>query len=260
MSVNSYFDALFQPEVAGRQVSTVVHKFGRNSAVGTGFAPVSMGAIYRTPQVGSATRVRVKAGNAADTAAGAGARKIFIQGLTTDGSEVSEELTTAGESAGANSYYSYIRIYRAYVSESGTYATQSAGSHTADIVIENSAGTEDWLTISSTGFPRAQSQIACYSIPLGYEAYIGHQDIYVDSNKTADVVIFQRRNILDTAAPYAAMRTVDEYTGIVGEANSSTRYVPIGPFPELTDIGYMAKAATSANISISFDIFLFKMN
>jgi hypothetical protein len=37
--------------------SQVVHKFGRNLAVGTSFVPVCLGGIYNTPQVGSETRI-----------------------------------------------------------------------------------------------------------------------------------------------------------------------------------------------------------
>lgn len=29
----------------------IVHKFGRNSAVGTSFVPVCIGGVYQTPQV-----------------------------------------------------------------------------------------------------------------------------------------------------------------------------------------------------------------
>ena len=53
---------------------SVVKKFGRNPAVGTSFVPVTQGSVYQTPQSGSATTLRIKAGGSAnDTAAGSGA-------------------------------------------------------------------------------------------------------------------------------------------------------------------------------------------
>lgn len=260
MTVRNYFEAWIQSEIAGRKAQSIVHKFGRDPAVGTSYAPVSVGGVYQTPQVGSATKVRVKAGNANDTAAGSGARKVSIQGLDETGTLRSEELVTAGESAGAVSTYSYIRIFRAFVSESGAYATSAAGSHAAAIVIENAAGNADWLTIDATDFARGQSEIAAYTVPLGFEAFVTRQDFYVDSNKTVDLIFFQRQSILDTDAPYEAMRTIKAYVGVVGEAESANVNAPLGPFPQCTDIGYMAKAAQAASVSIDFEIILVKSN
>ena len=51
---------------------TSIHKFGRNPATGTTFSPVCMGGNYQIPQSGSATALRIAAGNANDTAAGTG--------------------------------------------------------------------------------------------------------------------------------------------------------------------------------------------
>lgn len=259
MALRTDFDIYLQNELAGRQAEQVIHKFGHNEDIGTTFEPVATGGIYRTPQVGGATKLRIKAGNAADTAAGAGAREITLQGLNQLGVEVTETLATAGASASLDTTNTFIRFYRGWVSASGTYATSSAGSHVASIVIENAAGTEDWATIDLDGFPVSQTEIASYSVPLGLEAYVFSIDMYVDSNKTADVLFFQRQNILETAAPYTAMRLISDYVGIVGPVPISPKFA-IGPFPALTDIGFMAKAAQTANVEVNFEILLVKSN
>ena len=233
----------------------IIHKFGSNGDVGTTFEPISIGGIYRTPQPAAATALRVKAGSANDTAAGSGAREITLEGLDSTGAYVSEALATAGASASSNSSASFIRLYRAYVSASGTYATASAGSHSANIVIENSAGTEDWLTIQSTGFPRAQSEVGAYTVPLGKKAYVISYTIDVDSQKTADILFFKRGSILDASAPYEAMRLVFELTGLSGQETVQPK-TPIGPFDELTDIGFMAKAAATAVVGVDFELIL----
>lgn len=256
MAINTYNQYVSNYLVNSKKpITNVVQKFGRNEDIGTSFEPIAIGGIYRTPQVASATKLRVKAGNAADTAAGNGARKIFIQGLDETGALVSEELTTAGESASANSTNDYLRLFRAYVSESGTYATQSAGSHAAAIVIEDSAGSNDWLTIDVTDYPKGQSEVGVYSIPLGSEAYLVAANIFVDTNKAVDVILFQRQSILQTAAPYEAMREVEYYAGVSGSFDVSPG-LPIGPFPELTDIGFMAKASQSSVASVDFELIL----
>lgn len=235
---------------------SVVAKFGRNEDVGTSFEPVAIGGVYRTPQPASATQLRIKAGDANDDAAGTGARTVYIEGLSNTGALVNDTLTAAGASPSSNSGNSYIRLFRAYVLTSGTYATSAAGSHAANIVIENAAGTEDWLTIDSTNFPKGQSEVAIYSVPLGYRAYIPRIHISVESNKTADVLLFQRQNILEAAAPYTAMREVIRFGAVAGEADIPIEETPLGPFPALTDLGFMAKAASSAQVGVNFPIIL----
>lgn len=235
---------------------SVVHKFGRNMDVGTSFEPICNSGLYRTPQSGSATQLRVKAGNAADASGGAGARAITLVGIDANGDEITETIATNGESAGTASTNSFMRLYRAFVSSSGTYAAQSAGSHVGAITIENSAGTEDWLTISATGFPAGQSEVGAYTVPNGYKAYIKNIFLFVDSSKPATLLLFQRQNILETAAPYSSMRVVFEVDS-AGGGISVPRDVPLGPFPANTDIGFMGKVATTAaTVTVSFDIIL----
>ena len=60
---------------------SLVHKFGKNEDVGATFEPLTIGGVYQTLQPAAATTLRVKAGNANDTAAGTGAREVTVQGL-----------------------------------------------------------------------------------------------------------------------------------------------------------------------------------
>jgi len=249
---------IFSAGVANGQLPgvSVVHKFGRNAAVSTSFVPIALGGVYQTPQPANATTLRVKAGDVVDTAAGDGAREITIQGLDATGALVSDVLATAGTSASAVSTNSYIRLFRAWVSASGTYASTSAGSHDSAIVIENGAGGTDWLTIGATGFPKGQSEVAVYSVPLGKTAYITDIKLTVDSGKTVDVVAFKRENILETAAPYTAMRAFRYWTGLKGDTTDNPE-IPYGPFPALTDIGFMGiVAVTASGIEVAFEIIL----
>lgn len=237
---------------------SIVHKFGRNASIGSAYVPICNGGIYRTPQVAGATKVRVKAGDANDTADGSGAREIIIQGLDATGAFATEALATAGASAGADSANTYIRVFRAWVSKSGTYVlTAATGSHVADIVIEKAAGSEDWLTISSaTSIDRAQTQIGCYTVPLGKTAFLNNFYTSVDANKAHDLILMQRPDILQTAAPYSGMRMVEEFIGLQ-DPIIPTFSVPDGPFPALTDLIWLGRiSAGSADISVDFEILL----
>jgi hypothetical protein len=236
-----------------------VKKFGRNPSVGTSFEVISFDGVYRTPQAAAATTLRIKAGNASDDAAGSGARKVIIEGLDENFEKVTEEITTAGTSASTATTATFTRLYRAYVSESGTYATASAGSHAANIVIENSAGTEDWLTIDATDFPKSQSEIAAYSIEAGKTGYVKMRNLSVDSGKTIDLIFFSRTNIDESAAPYTAMRAQSVITGVSGGSVEvfGDVEIPFGPYVGPTDIGFMGKTgAGTASIAIEFEIFI----
>lgn len=234
-----------------------IHKFGHNDNVGTTYVPITVGGVYQTPQFNAATTLRIKSGgNANDTAAGTGARKIHIQGLGSDGEYHEEDVVTAGASASSSTVGSYVRLTRAYVIESGTYATSSAGSHSANIVIENTAGTEDWATIKVNGFAESQSAIAAYTVPAGKTAYIKQLYVSVAATKVASIILFQRPGANKTAAPYDAMRIVMEFHNIENDAHFDPQ-MPLGPFAEYTDLGLMGKLSSgSGEIDADFEILL----
>ncbi len=236
---------------------SIVLKFGHNHAVGTSHVPVAAGGVWQTPQVSGATALRIKAGDIADTAAGTGAQEVTLYGIDTTGVEISEAIATAGTSASTATTLEFLRLTRAIVTKSGTYATATANSHAAAIVIENAAGTADWATIAlENGIANGQSQIGVYTVPLGKTAYIAQFQIDTDTTKTADVLAMVREGILDTAAPYQARRVLAEFIGVSGSIMDEFPY-PYGPIPELSDIGFMAKVISgTAAVSVDFTIIL----
>jgi hypothetical protein len=235
---------------------TTIKKFGQNAAVGTSYSPVSLGGIYRTPQASGATTLRVAAGNTNDTAAGSGAREITVQGLDENFNYVSETIATAGTSASSPTTATFTRLYRAFVSASGTYATSAAGSHAAAIVIENGAGGTTWATIGVTDFPKGQSEIGAYSVPTGSTAYVFLKDVSVDSGKTIDLIFFSREGADETSPPYKAMRAKSVSVGVVaGRSLLTGSQIPYGPFTGPCDLGFMARGATNPAVSVEFDVF-----
>lgn len=234
----------------------VHHQFGRNIAVTTSYAPVSDIGVYRTPQVGAATQLRIKAGgNAGDSANGAGARSVKLHGLDALGNEITEIVATAGASASASTTQSFIRLYLAEVWESGTYGTQAAGSHIGNITIENAAGTENWAQIQLNGFPSGTTGIGTISVPRNHVALVTsfHINPEAGSSKTTDVIILKREGILQTAAPYKPITKVQEFIGLVDSIEIKFE-MPLR-FPELTDIGVLAKSSSvSSAVSVDMEV------
>lgn len=235
----------------------VHHQFGRNTACPTTYVPVTDIGIYRTPQAGAATRLRIKAGgNAGDSANGAGARSVRLWGLNASGDEVVETLATAGASASSLTTNSFIRLYQAEVATSGTYGTQAAGSHLGSITVENEAGTEDWAQIQLNGFPSGVTGIGSITIPRNHVGLVSSIQINVDQTKTTDVLILKREGILQSAAPYKAIQKVQEFLG-VSRSITVAFDVPL-LFRELTDLGVLAKVSNGTG-AVSVDIEVLKL-
>ena len=250
---SNFYSDVAQGKVAGH---SIVHKFGQNNSIGTTFTPVTRLGVYKTPQAAAATTLRIKAGgNANDTAAGSGAREITLVGLNQLGVETTETLATNGASASSATTTTFMRLYRAYVSKSGTYATALAGSHSDDIVIENGAGGTDWADINATDFPKSQTEIGAYTIPDGYTGYLLGAFGFSDASKTTELIFFKREGILDSSAPYEAMRVVFEERLEGGEFTVD----PKAPILLGTgcDCGFLAKVNTgSAEVEVDFEILL----
>lgn len=242
----------FYTEVAKGNVAghSLVHKFGRNDAVPIGawerVALLSVTTFHLT----AVTTVRIKAGgDAADTAAGAGARQITVQGIAADGTEQTETITTAGASASASTILTFWRIHRAWVSSVGTYSAANTGT----VTIENTAGTQDLILIAAS---EGQTQYAGYTIPAGKTGYLLSVLATVDSNKVADMKLVVRYDITDTTAPMSSTYLKNYWDGLVGVFT----FHPSSPslvLPALTDIWIEAQGSGAVTeVSADFELLL----
>ena len=231
--------------------ASIIQKFGRHDDVATVFEPMAIQGIYRMPKASAAVALRVKIGNAADIdTIGAGARKVTLQGLDETGALVTEEISTNGAASGVASTTTWMRLFRAYVSEAGTYGDYNVASQTADIIIETAAGVE-WARLEKFTPGFCQTEIGCYTVPLGKKVVLLSYNLTLESGKTVDIACMKRESILDVAAPYQAFRL--QFQG-VGLKDVPFNYEPPGGlvFNELTDIVFFVKSAATAVISCDF--------
>ena len=197
---------------------TMVHKFGRNDAVPNGsWAFVNLLGFTGWP-LSAATTVRVKAGNAADTGIGAGARQVTVQGIDSNFNEISEAITTTGGVASSVTSASFWRVHRAWVSVAGTYGA----ANTAAVVIENGAGGTDLLQIA---IEEGQTQFAGWTVPIGKTAYLLSAHVTVDGNKAANIRMMTRANMDDASGDLSSVRLKLHWDGVLG----SFSYRPKGP-------------------------------
>ena len=250
-------DPQFLIDVAAGNIPgySLIHKYGRNSNLpnGTEATITSDGVINF---LSAATTIRIKAGgDANDTAAGTGAREVTVIGSNSDGETISEAIATAGAGASSNTTASFFRVYRAYVSATGTYVAtglSTTGQNQDDIVIENSGGGTDLITINQY---EGQSQFGCYHIPSDKTGYLLSVVATVSSNKESDIKMYLRDNATDTSAPVSARRLKLYLDGVVGEAT----YKPHAPqlIGSNCDVWFTGIAtALGTEASIDFEILL----
>jgi hypothetical protein len=243
----------FNLEIARGVVNgfSLVSVFGRNPVLNTStYEDVwySGGLItYLTVAV----ELRIKAGgNVADTAAGAGAQSIVVEGLDANFVAISETIVTNGDLASLPTSAQFLRVLKAYVLDTGTYG----GSNTGDIIIETTGG----VTVAAMEALISATQIAAYTVPAATTAFIYGFVVVVDSSKNVEVQLLKRESADTIATPFTAWRLISQSVGVAG-------IVPInradGPLriPEKTDIRFSALANANASaINVEFDIVLVK--
>jgi hypothetical protein len=254
--VNSFFLSVSRGLVPGH---SVVHKFGENSDIGTSVEVVASAATYQTPT--SAVSLEFLSAAEADALSGAGMHSLTIEGL-----DANWNLQTTTISAHATDGRTvvaipgtWIRVFRAYVSSSGTYASASSPSHVGAVTIRVASGGATWAIIPTiqANFGAGQSLIAAYTVPAGYTAYMLKQNLTVDGNKAVDFYFFKRENADDTTSSYSGVMRV-QAANIGIKDPWQNEHLTFDAYPEKTDIGYLAKASQSADVSAEFEIMLVK--
>lgn len=233
----------------------VIHKFGHSDNIGTSITPITEGNIYQTPT--SLTSLEILSSSVLDTSTGTGARRIIVQGLSTNWTEIKEIIIMNGTTPVqlSNQFY---RVYRISLLESGTYANQIAGSHSGTITLRESGAGITWGLIALNTFPLGQSEIGVVTTPRGYSSYIGNIFMHVEGNKEASIYFFQRTGANITTAPYDPIRIILQVHGVTDSVLFNPKSLQ-GPFPPITDIGFMAYTSTgTTEAGVDFEILLLK--
>ena len=233
-----------------------VHKFGGGD-LSTTFKPVTRSGFYRTPT--SAIQLEFVSDSVNDTYLGAGARQITIQGLNASWDRIQFVINTSGTTP-VTLPYNMTRVFRWWVSSSGTYATQSQSSHLGELTIREVGGGDIWSIIPVAPYPLGQSEIGAYSIPRGYTGYILRKSIYTDTTKTADFYFYAREHADDVTAPYnGTMRLIEREVGVSGAFGFSF-FVPKGPIVGPADVGYIGSVSSgTSDVSSEFELILVKI-
>lgn len=231
----------------------ITHKFGENPTAASGDAIWSVGGAFPyLTYTGTALAMRVKAGgNAADTAAGAGARTVTIQGLDENFQIASETVTLAGISASAATTTTFSRVLRAFVATAGANRV-----NTAAITIEDSGGSADYGSILAG---QGQSTIGFLTVPAGYRGHLLEVAVTTDissASGTLAITGFSRGSANQTAAPFAAKRVFWREPGLSRDSGVAqvTWDQPI-TFDEYTDVWFeTTPSAGTPEVDVEFTV------
>ena len=241
---------------------TKVNKFGRNAAVtGATFEVVSLSGLYPTPT--TAVSLEFVSSSSADALDQAGMHEIQIQGL--DANWAHQATTVAAHATNGQTAVAipgtWLRVYRAFVTQSGTYATSAAGSHVGTITIRLASAGATYCLIDSTLFPRGQSETAAYTIPLGKTAIVTGTRVSVSgvtTTKTTNMIFFQRPLANDVTTSFTGViREILTYTGLTNGQYSRSPSPAWGPFVGPCDLGFLARVSSgTGEIEAEFDLIL----
>jgi len=233
-----------------------VHKFGRTIAAGAAFGDVWLnGGVYVWPTV--ASKLEAISGAAADDDGGLGASKITVSGLDANFNRIEEEITMNGLTVTSSTTQSFRRVNRAFVSESGTYCSTTAGSNAGVITIRIAgAGATQCLLGFSDSVGRGQTQIARYTTAVNETGILTSINANVAGTRSAHVSWFKREHADDIVAPFlGARRLIYEVDDLIGNISVQLPHnVKIPPKTDIWVTAHAASAAGSTPVSAQFDI------
>ena len=234
----SLFDNTFSPIGLSIQRGNVgnfsgVHKFGLNTAVGSGaFETVWDGNNTYTYPSSSGTATATSS----DTDDNTGTVKIF--GLDSN-YDLAEETLTIGGSAGT---INFIRVFRAVMITANTGNTNVG---TITITVSTT-------TVAQIRVGYGQTLMCVYTIPRNYNAYLMQIDLGSSKDLENEIRFISKE--IDNGNAWNTRAFITTRGGFI-EKNYA---VPV-KFTEKTDLELVAKASATSSVSAGFELILEKV-
>ena len=230
-------------QIAGHRV---VQVFGYNSDVDQTEESVwPDGGVVPHPT--SASVLKISSSSAADTAAGTGARTVYIGGVDGDFEEIGETITLNGQTA-VNTTNSYLYVNYFYVLTAGTGAA-NAGNINAGTGTVTSGVPAVLYDIIAAGYNQRTTSHFC--VPAGHTGYMTSGVITAGQESgSSGITAFLKQHGPDEILRVGAITTLN---------NGSVRYDFTFPYviPEKNCVGATAIGASNNNaVSTFFNIVL----
>jgi hypothetical protein len=236
-------------EVARGNVAghSYVNKFGRNPDIDTGgFETIwNGGASYTGHDAVAAEITTLSSSNAADTAAGTGARTVEVYGLDASYLEISEVVTLLGTTL-VDTTLSYIRLNRMIVRSAGT-----GGVNVGTLNAAQKITTANIFAVMPIGYN--QTMICAYTIPAGKTGYMTSWGAGLSGKTNSNC------NVKIRARPFGEVFQVKEELSVQGAGTShfNRKFAVPNKYAEKTDLFIEADTDTNNTaVAADFDIVL----
>jgi len=242
INTSEYFLRIAEGKIPG---SKIVHKFGKNTDVGTSFETIwNGGGAYSGFNATEAESVTIVSDSELDTAGGTGLRTLRLYGLDENLLEQTEDIELDGLTP-VTSTLSYLRLDISRGLTAGT-----TGQNQGDITIAQSITTANIFAVLPAGYNA--TTIGAYTIPAGKNGYILTQAVSLANKQSA--FISARIKI---RMPGSVFTTSGEATlNAVGTSFIERKFtVPI-KIPPGTDLFIEAEADSPVAVSCFLDILL----
>ena len=244
----------FELAVASGETPNITYEkiHGRNNDIGTTIEDVWVaGGIMSWQQTASVISIVSNSAQDANTTTATGTRKIKIEGLLAGFTAATEIVNLNGTSTVTTSN-AFIRMNRAYAHEVGTYDGTTTPLHGTVTLTHGS--TVCGVLFVDGSVTCSETQLAKYTVPAGYDAYLSEIHTAVGANKDATIYFFKRENADVVTAPFTARKIVAIFDGLTG---SNVMDLHGYRLPEKTDFWLAAKgSAVNTSIATIFDIIL----
>lgn len=237
--------------------------FGFNSGVGTSFEDIHpSGGNINWQQTASV--IAIQSTNINDDITGLGCRSVEIHGLAGGGTDTSEVIELAGTTT-VYSVNSYVRLNLMHNEQVGTYG----GSHQGDIKAFYNTVTGDMASVmagvegstnSSVQYGMGEACNGYTSVPLDKVLYITSIEVEpnIGSNKTVDVILYEREGILNVTAPFDPRRVL--WNAIEFDHSIKKPLKSFIKIKQLTDVFFRARGSSSSKIAVHMDYYLLDRN
>lgn len=202
------------------------------------------------PFAPSAIQMKVSSSSANDTAAGTGARTVYIGGLNANHNPVSEIVTLNGQTAVLTTNY-YLHINEAYVTSAGSGNSAAGDIYIGDGVV--TAGVPA-IVYDIIAFDYNKRVTGSYTVPAGYTAYL-EQGLFSTGSSAGGTSVTGR---LMTRGQNNIRLTAAIVTLNNGAADYSFEYPIV--IPEKTTIEAQALASANNNACSSMFILVLVKN
>lgn len=228
-------------------------KYGHNGAAGTSYSPLTTHGEVQLPPPSGAQVLRAVSTSTQDAVGGAGGITVLLRGLNVLGEEIAETLTLTGTTPTAFTSTAFWRLNFVDLVTSNSYANAQQGSHVGDISIEDGTGAV-WALMDSNDYPHSRWQSSWYTVPKLGEALLSSVTFTASASQSMDFKGLVRPNAHSEATPFPTMQEIFEVTGL-NDSLTVNLPEPVGPFPELTDIGVLSRVSNGTgqmSIALNF--------